>query len=281
MSATCPQISLLIPAYNEAARIPSTLDAYLKAFSERFGTDFEIIVVVNGSTDDTASVVLEFVKRVPQLKMVELKEPVGKGGAIRQGLLVASGFLVGFVDADGSTPPNAYLWLVDRLDEKAHVDMAIANRRDPDSRISIEQPVTRRFLSMEFNWLVRTLFGLRYRDTQCGAKLMRGELAEQMLPLLGATHWVIDVDMLIQCRRLKKSVDEVPTVWDDVPGSTLNVSFKTMYRTFLALMRLRLLYSPFRKVIGVFDKLGGRAIYEEVIRSGSLVAGDEAHKRSI
>jgi len=106
---------------------------------------------------------------------------------------------------------------------------------------------------------VRVLFGLRLWDTQCGAKLMRGDAVREVLPRLGLTRWAFDVDLLFQLRRAGYRVIERPTVWHDVGGSKLRIAV-TSFEMFLAICRLRLLYSPFRWIVSVYDYLLGRAV---------------------
>ena len=262
------KLSIIIPAYNERERIRPMLDSYLALFIAQYAENVEFVVVVNGSNDGTEDVVGAYIERFVQVKMVVIEKPIGKGGAIRRGLSEASGDWVGFVDADGSTPAEAYL---DLVNHQADGDVLLASRWLPESIIPHRQPWQRRFLSRMFNLLVRLLFNLHLRDTQCGAKLMSREVLDAILPRLGATHWIIDVDILLQAKRMGAKLVEIPTVWNDQPGSKLDVKWKTMRNVLLALLRLRFFYSPFRPVVRWLDQKVGRHIYEEWIRSGSLI----------
>ena len=239
------QLSIVIPAYNEEQRLPPTLDAYLAHFSERYGEAFELIIVVNGSTDRTDEVARDYQARFPQIKAIVEPTHTGKGGALILGFRAAIGEKVGFSDADGSTPPSAFQDLVDRLD---HEGAVIASRWLPASQVSPRQPLSRRVASRCFNLLVRVLFGLRITDTQCGAKAISREALNRVLPQLGLTQWAFDVDLLFQLRRAGCRIVEIPTVWQDVTGSKINVP-RASLEMLLAIIRLRLLYSPFSWVV--------------------------------
>ena len=248
------KLSIVIPACDERERIGRMLDAYLPYFSDKYGEDVELIVVVNGSRDGTEAFVGEYAERYPQLRCIVEPRPVGKGAALMIGFAEARGELVGFVDADGSTPPDAFQDLVDRIGSSGAI---IASRWLDGAKVSPKQPISRRIASRCFNLLVRILFGLKISDTQCGAKLMRGEALRQVLPNLGLTRWAFDVDLLFQLRRAGHAIIETPTVWHDVTGSKLQVARASM-EMFVAMARLRLLYSPFRWVVSIYNGTLGR-----------------------
>lgn len=249
-------LSIIVPAYNEAARIPAFLSAYLPFFDAAFPNDWEMIVSVNGSTDDTESVVRSFQPAHPALRLLVTPEPIGKGGAIIAATPLATGRLVGFVDADGATPPSAFL---DLVRQHRGNELLIASRYLPSSVVSPRQTLRRRFASRVFNALVRLLFKIRVTDTQCGAKIMSADAWHAVLPRVGITHWAFDVDMLFKTRRLHYPIREIPTVWSDIGGSQLRL-VRVSFQMFLAIVRLRLIYSPFRFVVTLYDRLLGRAL---------------------
>ena len=172
------RLSIVVPAHNEEARIGPMLDAYLPYFSQRYGRDVELIVVVNGTTDCTEQVVAGYQARFPMLRLVVEPAKVGKGGALILGFKAAGGDCVGFVDADGATPPEAFQDLVDRIGDAGVI---VASRWCRGARVSPRQPLARRVVSRVFNLLTRALFGLRLTDSQCGAKLMRREALREVL----------------------------------------------------------------------------------------------------
>ena len=250
------KLSLVVPAYNEEARIGKMLGTYLPYFAERYGNEFEIIVSVNGSTDRTAEIVQGLQARFPQLRATVEPRAIGKGGAIMAGGALAAGDLIGFVDADGATAPAAFDELVRSV---GTAGLVIASRRLPGSVVSPRQPWKRRFVSRIFNFLVRVLFKLRITDTQCGAKLMTAAAWRAIVPHIGLTKWAFDVDMLFKARRAGVEIKEIPTTWSDVGGSKLRVG-RVSFQMLLAIVRLRLLYSPLNWIVALYDRVLGRVI---------------------
>jgi len=245
------KLSIVIPAHNEEHRLPPMLEAYAAYFAEKYGGEAELIVVSNYCNDRTADVARGIASRYPQVRVIEEPKRVGKGGAVMLGAKSAEGDLVGFVDADGATPPEAF----DDLVRKIGLDgCIIASRWMKGSDVSPKQPLSRRAASRCFNLMVRILFGLKLTDTQCGAKLFRREVIQPVLHNLGVTSWAFDVDMLFQAKRLGASIREVPTVWHDVAGSKIEIG-RSSVNMFVALVRLRMFYSPFRFMIPVLGRL--------------------------
>ncbi|MGE4488604.1 MAG: dolichyl-phosphate beta-glucosyltransferase [Kiritimatiellales bacterium] len=236
------KLSIVIPAHNEEHRLPPMLEAYGKYFSEKYGNDVELIVVPNFCDDRTADVAREIGQRYSQVKVIEEPDRVGKGGAVMIGARQAAGELVGFVDADGATPPEAFDDLVEHIGSAGCI---IASRWMKGADVSPKQPLSRRFASRCFNLTVRLLFGLRLSDTQCGAKLFPRGMIQSILQNLGVTSWAFDVDMLFQARRAGAEIREIPTVWQDVAGSKIRI-FQSSMNMIVALIRLRMVYSPLR-----------------------------------
>lgn len=243
-------LTILMPAYNEEARIGRTLEAYLDHFRRERFPGIEVLVIANGCRDNTVPVVREFMARFPHLKCIVEPRAVGKGGAIMRGFRQASGDVIGYVDADNSTLPGAFEKLVDALDDTAEV--AIGSRWLPGAVVSPKQPLKRRIVSRVFNILVRLFFGVQVTDTQCGAKVFRKVAVKSILPSLGITRWAFDVDILFQCRRHGFRIKEVPTVWSDSAGSRLRIVAASV-EMLMAIVRLRLMYSPFRFVVTIWD----------------------------
>ncbi len=242
------KLSIVVPAYNEESRIGRMLDQFLPFFSRRYGDQVEIIVVVNGSRDGTAAVVQRYARDHAGMRCIVEPGNVGKGGALILGFREARGDLIGFVDADGATPPEAFDDLVTQIGDAAAI---IASRWAPGARVSPRQTLQRRIASRLFNGQVRMLFGLRLTDTQCGAKLMRRDALLPLLPHFGITRWAFDVDLLYQIKRAGGRIVEIPTTWSDVEGSKLEVG-RASVQMFLALVRLRLLYSPLKFLVRLY-----------------------------
>ncbi|HNX52451.1 MAG TPA: glycosyltransferase family 2 protein [Pontiellaceae bacterium] len=250
------KLSIVIPAHNEEHRLPPMLEAYAGYFAEKYGNEVELIVVPNFCSDRTAEIARGIGARYPQVRVVEELQRVGKGGAVMLGAKSAQGGLVGFVDADGATPPAAFDDLVQKISLYGCI---IASRWMKGSDVSPKQPLSRRVASRCFNGLVRSLFGLKLTDTQCGAKLFRREVILPVLRNLGVTNWAFDVDMLFQTKRLGFSIREIPTVWHDVAGSKIAIGHSSV-AMFVALVRLRMFYSPLRFMIPVFSRLAERLL---------------------
>jgi len=239
------KLSIVIPAHNEEHRLPPMLEAYAAFFSEKYAGEVELIVVPNFCDDRTVEVARRVADRYPAVNVLDDPGQVGKGGAVMLGTQAADGDLIGFVDADGATSPEAF----DDLVEKMGLDgCIIASRWMKGSEMSPRQPFSRRVASRCFNLMVRGLFGLRIKDTQCGAKLFRREVILPVMRNLGVTNWAFDVDMLFQTKRLGASIREIPTIWNDREGSKLRV-VRAGINTFVALVRLRMFYSPLRSMI--------------------------------
>lgn len=248
------KLTIVIPAYNEENRLGVSLDRYLAYFTPRYGLDYEVIVVVNGSRDRTEHIARERMAGHPQVQVLVEPRAIGKGGAVMMGFAAARGELVGFTDADASTPPDAFDDLVRNIGDAGAI---IASRWFPESKVYPPQSLKRQVASRIFNFLVRNLFKVKIRDTQCGAKILKLQAARDVLPVIGITHWAFDVDLLFKLRRAGYRIIEWPTTWHDVGGSQLRIG-KASLEMFIAIVRLRLLYSPFRFIVSLYDVTLGR-----------------------
>jgi glycosyltransferase involved in cell wall biosynthesis len=261
------KLSIILPAHNEEERIRPTLDAYIDYFNGIYGDKVEYIVIVNGSIDNTVRVVHEYIAQYKNVKMVDIKDRIGKGGALLRGFHEAIGDLVGFVDADGATPPQAFQDLVDHIGDAGCI---IASRWLPESNVVFKQPLPRRIVSRIFNRLVKLLFGVDIHDTQCGAKLLTREAVDRAVFKVSSHFWAFDVDLLFQVAREGFKVTEHPTTWHDIAGSKVKV-VKSSWEMLLAIFRLRLRYSPLRPLVNLADKLVGRHIFQHRIMQGRLI----------
>ena len=245
------RLSIVIPAYNEEERIKNTLTSYYNFFSKEFGKNFEIIVIVNGSNDGTQDIVKNLSSRHRHLKFNNFPEKIGKGGAIIEGFKIANGDFIGFVDADMATTPSAFYDLIRNL---GNYDGVVASRWIRGAKIDRKQPLSRRIASRGFNIIVRLLFNITIRDTQCGAKLFTKDAVKSVVNDLGITQWGFDVDLLYKLKKKNFKVNEIPTVWNDREGSKLKIG-RTSWQMFLSVARLRLIYSRFRSIVNVYDKI--------------------------
>jgi glycosyltransferase involved in cell wall biosynthesis len=205
-----PQLSIVIPAYNESARIEATLASVLECVETRHW-DAEILVVDDGSTDSTAAIVQKWMARNPHLHLVKNPGNRGKGYSVRNGLLQAAGNIVMFTDADLSAPIEEAELLIEAID--AGADVAIGSRWLDKQKQTVHQPLYRRFFGRCFNWVTRKVIGLPFRDTQCGFKAFRRDTAQTIFRLQTIERWGFDPEILFIARKLKYTIVEVPVTW--------------------------------------------------------------------
>ena len=237
-----PSLLLLIPAYNEERRIEPVLRDYAQFFGKNYSGKFQIVIVLNGCTDNTLGVVRRVAAEFPAvLRALEFKEPIGKGGALIEGLKLASfGDLIGYVDADGATTPRAFLDLVRHIGD---ADCVVGSRWLPDSVIHQSQTGDRRFASRVFHTIVQLFFRLNIHDTQCGAKVMKREAVEKIHSNLRIADMAFDINLLVSLKRAGFRIREVPTEWTDKAGSKVHL-FRSSLTMFLSVVRIRLIYWP-------------------------------------
>lgn len=240
MTQAAPSLLLLVPAYNEEKRIEPLLRDYTAYFRKNYPGKFELVVVLNGCRDRTIDVVQSVAGDFPEIRALEFQAPIGKGGALIEGLKLApSADLIGYVDADGATPPHAFHDLVRRITE---ADCVIASRWLPGAVLHQSQTSNRQFASRVFHLIVQTLFGMNIRDTQCGAKVMRREAVERVHSSLRIADMAFDINLLYSLKRAGFKILEVPTEWTDKVGSKVSLGTTSLVM-FLSVVRLRLIYS--------------------------------------
>jgi glycosyltransferase involved in cell wall biosynthesis len=251
VSAPAPSLLLLIPAYNEEQRIGPVLERYATQLPAGHPGPLRIVVVLNGCRDNTLGVVRAAEARHACIEHLEFPAPIGKGGALIEGLKLApTADLIAYVDADGATPPDALLDLVQRAAEPGGADAVIGSRWLDGAEITHAQPGKRRFASRLFHLFVEGFFWMGIRDTQCGAKVMRRPAIEAIHSHLRLADLAFDVNLLYSLKRAGFSIQEVPTRWHDQTGSHVVFNFRTSLNMLLSLVRLRLLYSPFYPWLG-------------------------------
>jgi len=205
------RLDIVMPAHNEELRIDRTLGAYRASC----GDDVRFLVALDSCTDRTPEIVREHADADGRVVAIEYPK-LGKGGVIAETFRRSDADLVGFVDADCATPPRELLRLAEVA---ARTDGAIASRRHSASLLPARRPLAREITSAGFAGSVRMLMGLPYRDTQCGAKVLRRAVVDDVLPHLAARDLLFDVDLLAAAGERGWRVVEVPTVWIDQEGS--------------------------------------------------------------
>jgi glycosyltransferase involved in cell wall biosynthesis len=227
--------SLIIPAYNESGRIRPTLDAILRYIEEQ-KWDVEVLVVNDGSRDDTAEVVRAYGQAHSQVRLIENPGNRGKGFSVRNGMLHARGDICLFSDADLSSPITEAPKLFDAITQGA--DIAIGSRWLRSELQTERQPLYRQAFGRIFNLLLRVILGLRFKDTQCGFKAFRGEAAQRIFPLQRIERWGFDPEILFLAQRMGLRVAEVPVLWAHSEGTRMQY-FRDGLRMFGDVMRIR------------------------------------------
>jgi len=209
-------LSMVIPAYNEARRLPPTLTR-LRDYLDAGADSYEVLVVDDGSDDDTLAVAQAVAQDWPQLEVLALPHNQGKGAAVREGMLHARGALRAFSDADLSTPIEELPRLRSHLGGACHV--AIASRDAPGSDIQVHQPRWREFMGRTYNRILRLLVLPGIRDTQCGFKLFTAEAAVALFTPLETFRFGFDAEVLVRAHRRGWEIAEVPVRWRHVEES--------------------------------------------------------------
>lgn len=239
-SEEAAQLSVVIPAYNEAARLPATLDR-LAAWFGAFARPAEALVVDDGSVDETAALAEAAAARMPPnvtLRVVRHAVNQGKGAAIRDGCREARGAFVLFTDADLASPPEEWPKILAALE--AGADVAIGSRRQPDGSDRRDtQPLSRRLAGRLFTFVRRLLILRDVADTQCPLKGFSREAAREIFGRQRLAGWVFDAEVILLARRLGYRVEIVPVDWRHQPGSRVRLRPAQAFAVLRDLVRLR------------------------------------------
>jgi len=230
-------LSVVVPAYNEAERIGSTLDDIQDYLSRKYSHPWELIVVDDGSKDQTAEVARSHFRPGNRCQVIRAEKNRGKGAAIRLGMRQAQGSLRLFTDADNSTPIRE-LRKLHRALMRNEADIAIASRAKRGARLEVRQPFHREMMGRTFNLLVQAIAVPGIQDTQCGFKLFTSRAAEELFPRQTLDRWSFDVEILMMARRRGWKIVEVPVRWIDNPNSRVS-PLKDSWRVLWDTLRLR------------------------------------------
>lgn len=214
-----PAYSIIIPAYNESARVGATLEKVLAYVDER-GWDAEVIAVNDGSHDNTAEIIRSFAKTNPRLRLLENPGNRGKGYSVRHGMLQAHGETLLFSDADLSSPIEEASKLLAAI--AAGADVAIGSRWLRSQLQTQRQPFYRQFFGRLFNFLLRITLGLNFKDTQCGFKAFTRRAAKTIFPLQQIERWGFDPELLYIAGKHGLKVVEVPVSWAHSEGTRIS-----------------------------------------------------------
>jgi glycosyltransferase involved in cell wall biosynthesis len=214
-------LSIIIPAYNEQARLPSTLQIVTRYLAARDWDFREILVVDDGSKDGTVAAAEEVQRQGHPIRILKNPGNRGKGYAVRHGMLEAQGEWLLFSDADLSTPIEELEKLYAAVNES--VPIAIGSRALDRSLIGVHQPVFRERAGQVFNFVMRFALGLDIHDTQCGFKLFRRDTAREIFSRQKLERFSFDAEILFIARKLGVRAAEVPVRWNNVEGTKVGM----------------------------------------------------------
>lgn len=236
MTSSAVEVSIVIPAFNEAKRISSTL-AHVVFFFQSQNNSFEVVVVDDGSTDATAEAVSIAALANPDIRLVRNERNRGKGYTVRHGVLEAVGEIVLFTDADLSAPIEESPKLIDPI-RSGTLDVTIGSRAVNRNLIGIHQPWLREQSGKIFNRLVRMILGLPFADTQCGFKAFRRKPMLPVFERLDILGFGFDPELLYVATLRRLRIGEIPVRWDHVAGSKVSFLSDSL-RMFFDLLRIR------------------------------------------
>jgi dolichyl-phosphate beta-glucosyltransferase len=216
------ELSVVIPAYNEAHRLPPFLAAVRNHLQSRYQDRYEAIVVDDGSSDSLADALSQVVAEWPNFRSLQHALNQGKGAAVRTGVLAAKGRLVLFADADGATPIDEERRLAEAI--HAGADVAVGSRLAAASDVRRLRRWSRGLAGRLFAVVVRRLLRLSVRDTQCGFKMFRAEAAQRLFSMAREPRYLFDVEVLALASRLGYRIAEVPINWQEIPGGHLSLA---------------------------------------------------------
>jgi len=241
-----PAWSIVVPAYREEKRLPATLERLPRELEAAGLAPFEILVVDDGSPDGTAGVAREAAARDPRIRVFVTPVNRGKGHAVRAGVEAARGAWILVTDADLSTPPADARRLFDAA--SAADGLAIGSRRMRGARILVRQPLHREILGFVFAGLRRILVLPVLRDTQCGFKVFRTDVARRLFAQAREDRFIYDLEILLLARVAGLRIPEVPVRWSDDPRSQVHAARASGEMSLgllrLARRRLALLAAP-------------------------------------
>lgn len=232
------QISVIIPAYNEENRITPTIRSVANYLDKFFPNENEIIIVLDGSKDNTLEIVTKLAQKYKQIKIIDNKVNRGKGAVVTQGILESVGEYVLFMDADNSTH-------IDELDKilpviQKGVDIVIGSRDIKGSKVEVRQARYKEFLGDLGNWWIQFLLVGGIQDTQCGFKVFSGKAARNIFSKVNMQGWSFDIEVLALARYFGYKIKEMPVIWynDDNSHVTLKDYLYVLRDTIIIRYRL-------------------------------------------
>ncbi len=239
MPSPPPNLSLVIPAYSEARRLPRTMRA-VAGFGEEFIGSWEVLVVVEPGADGTLDLAERFAAGQANFRVIGNEAHRGKGFAVRTGMLAAEGDIIFYMDADLSVPLAEIPRFLAHFEENPDIDVLVGNRQHAQSRITRRQSALRRRMGIGFNQILRALGMIELRDTQCGFKGFRREAARAVFSRAQIDGFAFDLEALLLASRLGFKVADLPVEWHNSPDSRVHIvrDSASMLRDALRVRRL-------------------------------------------
>lgn len=222
MSQKTPHISIVIPAYNEELRLPASI-AKLKQYLDAYHCTSEVIIVIEKSQDATVEAAAAAVGTDTRFTLIKNKTQKGKGFAVRSGVMAAQGELIFFMDADLSTGLEAIATFEQYFDNHPETDLIIGSREHKKSRLEKAQNPFRRTMGKAFNTVVQKLVIAGVKDTQCGFKAFRHDVAKQLFSMQTINGFAFDIELLALADRFHYNMHVLPVVWTNSPASKVRV----------------------------------------------------------
>lgn len=229
------KLSVVIPMYNESARLGASMPKLVEYFS-RQSYPYEIVAVDDGSKDGTPALARELLSSLPRVRVIEQQPNRGKGAAVKTGMLAANGAFVMFCDADLATPPSE----LDKFWPMLHkgYEVVIGSRKMPGANIVRHQPLWRETLGKVFTWLTDKIATRNISDVTCGFKCFSHSAAQQVFSRSVLTDWSFDAEVLFIAQKRGYRIKEVPVTWHDEPGTKVRI-VRDATQALLGLLKIR------------------------------------------
>lgn len=228
-------LSLVIPAYNESKRLPNYLNSLHDYFSNENFKNYEIIIVDDGSEDKLEQIINKIKVKWDQIVYIKHLLNQGKGAAVRTGVLASKGKYILFTDADGATPIHFEKSFRELID--AGEDIVVGSRKLGSTNIKCQRSFARKLVSWGFSTLVSLIVDIDVKDTQCGFKMFRNCIAQQLFSISKINGYLFDIEILLLAKHFKYSVVEFPIDWTETQGSKIELFFDSL-RLFVELLRI-------------------------------------------
>jgi len=228
------KLSIIIPAYNEKSRIKETLDDVLN-YIKKVDYPVEIIVIDDGSTDNTVTVVENYINKQKNIRIINYIKNMGKGYAVNKGVETAKGEFILFMDADNATRINEierfWPWTQEGF------EIIIGSRNINDKNTKVVRINSRKWFGVFSNFMIRVLLGLKFSDTQCGFKLFDARVGKELFKLQKIYRWGFDFEILAIAQKKNIKIKEVPVNWHEKSNSKVH-PFTDLIKTFWELVKV-------------------------------------------